>query len=424
MEVLGVEVPVRGGAWRARVPRGVPLLFSRILLGGKLAFSGDRLHPAPAQGGLVVRAHAARPSVLRVLDDATGAELREVEVVRNRDASRDGGLHPAGASERERVAEGAASPVALPGVDGVATYWVRVPGRAWSRVEIDHRSGGERAVRVGPGGSAVIVTCNVHPWTGTVLRLRRAGAASLRPCVEIPAAPGRTARLDGLPEGVYALTAEIGEAFAPVATLASAHVTVRRGEVARTRLELLDPPAPPAFVPFAGTLAIADAWLSKAPRVRVERLAAGHDAGSRGARVERVGPGFWLWDAGPVPAGEYAVVVEPTRFAVVVAVGPFGERAARIEVPDPAEVEVRALDAATGWPAAVQLLGWAPVGDPRLPPVGETLCDPGGERGTFRFRAPAGAIRVAVWTDASTRHEAGELEIAAGANSLALRVAR
>lgn len=424
MEVLGVEVPVRGGAWRARVPRGVPLLFSRILLGGRRAYAGDCLHPVPTRGTLVVRARAARPSRLRVLDDATGAELRDVEVVRNRDWRRDGDIHPAGSAERERVAAGAASPVALPDADDVATFWARAPGRAWGRVEIDHRAGGDRALRLPPGGSLEIVPRNLRPGTGTVLRLRREGAASRPPCVELPAAPGRAARLDGLPEGAYVVSAEIGDAIAPAATLAATTAVVRADGVARVRFVLAEPPAPPALVPLAGTLAMADAWISKAPRVRVERLEPSHDTGSRSARLERVGPGFWLWDAGPVPAGAYAVAVDPTKTAVRVDVGPYGERTARIEVADPADVEVRVLDAATGWPARARLLGWSPACDPRLPSAGAVLCEPAGERGVFRFRAPIGAIRVTVWTDAATKHDAGELAVAPGANRRFVHVAR
>ena len=65
-----------------------------------------------------------------------------------------------------KVATNAASPVLLPGLARkmrTIAHWVRAPGYAWERLDVDPGAGGTRTVELGPGGSLVVDVLGARP---------------------------------------------------------------------------------------------------------------------------------------------------------------------------------------------------------------------------------------------------------------------
>jgi hypothetical protein len=102
-------------------------------------------------------------------------------------------------------------------------------------------------------------------------------------------------------------------------------------------------------------------------------------------------PGLYRWSAGLVVPGKYVAKLYEFEYQQVIAVDPLGEKNAKIEIGEPADVSVEVLDAETGQPAEVDVM-WCckfPEGV-----SGGSLDDAkwNPSSGRFEFRAPVGEI--------------------------------
>jgi hypothetical protein len=116
----------------------------------------------------------------------------------------------------------------------------------------------------------------------------------------------------------------------------------------------------PARVPLAGTLVVPREWelgnfelsfsLLDTPLAGFEgRFSIGRDAMQSIDEPASV----FTWSAGDVQPGRYKASLDEPGFSVGLVVGPEGPpRTALVEVPPPAEVRVRCVEANTGLPAA------------------------------------------------------------------------
>src|SRR5262249_22736434 len=166
---------------------------------------GERI-PLPADGTLALRARWPPASIVHVRERTSGRELDPVLAVQANDWRDDAFAHPPPGAEPKDLGP---SPVQLGELEGgvqTATFFVRSPGFAWGKVQIDAALGGERFVELGPCGDVEVVLAGHASDPNTRLRLR-AGAGV--PVVDAAIDADATAiQIDALPLDKYRVTAE------------------------------------------------------------------------------------------------------------------------------------------------------------------------------------------------------------------------
>ena len=155
-------------------------------------------------------------------------------------------------------------------------------------------------------------------------------------------------------------------------------------------------PAPRIDVPFAGTLVVPTEWNLAEFTLGFDLLdvaLGGWDGrfsiDRSGMRAEDDPPTTYRWHSPGAQPGRYSVQLRELTFTVEIEVGEGGLSDARIEVPSPAEVRVRCVDAGTGSDVTDGELSWNCVRQ-----VGGT-CNSArwdAELDRWTFRAPIGEI--------------------------------
>lgn len=380
------EVAVEGGTFELAVPTGAlvqPFTFKgEIDTNGRTALldrgpSGAFSGPDPIEVlgpiELVVRGRWTDEVLLHVASSDTVA-LTGVEVRRRTHWRAIGpALHPGDAPEVNTVVTGGASPIALPDPGRglrLVPYWVRAPGLAWRRIEIDHDARGEHTVQLAPGGALELRVTGTVSEGELFLRPFAPGGDqgwSFQALADVTVGRDGRARLDDLQPGSYAARLDRGS-YDGALTLARGAVVVKAGET--TWLDLAVDPAvlDPRRVHLTGTLTLPLGFTPGRHELRldVEPRAQGQDQVRLPlARMPRLGdqPGVLAWDAGEVlPAQYLATISELLHRELVDARG--DEPVVHLVLPPLARVSVAIVDAATGAPIERARLGWAVVRKP------------------------------------------------------------
>jgi len=439
------QVQVRGGAWSEEVSAScTELRVDRLVLGGRVALPEQGLDakvPVPADGVVLVRARWVPVTLLHVLDRASRRELDPVEAL---DVSGWPGPHRhPGPGERSVESRGP-SPIrwavregpwaavdgpwaarAGPWSGGVVTLLVASPGYAWSPVDLDPGSGGERFVLLDPGGE-LEVRIEGDPGPGSVHVRLCDGAGGLVDDSDLQLPSMTWTRLA---PGAYRVRAELGSPLVPRAVLGEVLGMVVAG--ARTSLVLaVAPPQEVAGVVVGGTVRMPAEWgfaefsltlddpdpdpTSDVAEVRSSEMTAVGGSGE-----------LFAWSLPDVVPGAYELRILATGFGMDLEVGAAGEHGVHVEVPPPCDVEVRCVDADTGEPVERMQLLWGTRVADRPPPVAIGASPVRGEPGTWSFRTRAGAVSVLAMSGGFL-YEAATLDavVRPGENRLTLSIPR
>lgn len=382
---------------------------------------------------LALRVRWPPRSVLHVRARASGSELAPVLLVEVNDWPARYNGHPGRAAEEAR--DLGPSPIELPasstGLVGTRTLYARSPGFAWGRIEIDERSGGERTLELEPAGTLEV------RWTGAsadpAARLRIFGSG-YHPVFEAELANSGVLAEDLAP-GTYTVKAQVGEVWREPLVLAQTTAEVVAARHTQVNLSLAEVPVQ-AHVPLSGTLVVPRAWELADFSLGFGLLDTAL-AGFEGSfSIERGGmqpldtspgapPSVFAWSAGNVQPGRYEAGLDALGFSVVLVVGPAGLADARIEVPPPAEVRVRCVEASTGLPAVGTFVSWrckVPEGvrgwSSRHASHEET-----DSPGVFRCRTPLGPVLFNC-SGGGFAWKSVELVVEPGRNEVVLELAR
>jgi len=370
-----------------------------------------------------------RPRLLIVTDARTGRALTDVEVFATTGPYPD--EHPGPGRPGTRIVGPADSPVAIPGelpaIDLIRprknAVYVRAPGYAFQLLYLTSVGEGEIEVGLESGGDLRVEIDGEDRDRGTVLRVRAPGDPPL--CEGYLAAENRM-EMKSLPAGRYRVAAEIGDWGDDPWVLAHADVEVRAGESASVTLQLCPRPRP-VRVPMAGRVVVPPEWNIGPPDLRFQLL----DIPLDGEEVWRAVPsgrllpegiGVYRFDAGEVQAGRWRVEVGDIGFATWLLVG--YSKGICIEVPPPATLHVRVVDAQTGYPAGTDTVKWRSMLEAGYR---GRIARRGSREGPIEVRVPAGRTRVSCvnrdnyWSDATVAVDAVPgvndvlLEVTAGA---------
>jgi hypothetical protein len=433
-EGRGVDVEVQGGTWSASFAglevagpvRAIHVV--NLRLGGRVAVleqgQGETMK-LPARGFLDLRARWLTSIVLHVQDHETGQELPEVELVE----VEHGIFNTQHPGPSDGVSLGVEdSPIELEASE--ENEWRRViharsPGYAWGRIEIDPSRPQDRFLLLDPGGNlGVTLTGAVHE-PGT--RLRVIGGRAHQPLFDAELRGQYTFEIASFPAGRYQVRVGVGDWWRDSRVLGEAEVEVVAGQRADVVLavEALEPVE---RVPLEGTLVLLAEWGIEEPSIALELLdpPSGNQEthsyidGEAMTRVEG-SPNTFRWSAGAVQPGRYEIGLYEPPFSVSLAVGPTGERDARVVVPPPCEVFVRCVDDETGADIDVEDLHWSC----RRPQwvnggsLSSARFDDALSR--WRFRAPMGEIDFKA-SDHRYAHHQGHGTVVNGTNEFVLRL--
>lgn len=140
---------VDAGTFQVAAPVGATLTVLGATLGDRTAVADQSQVTVEESVQIEVRLRWLAPTLLRVVDADTGADLREVQVVKTNNWERENDQHPGEVDPTQVRVEHAASPFELQAVSGPfgvelqETLHVRAPGYAWARFQLDFTTGGE-----------------------------------------------------------------------------------------------------------------------------------------------------------------------------------------------------------------------------------------------------------------------------------------
>jgi len=387
----------------------------------------EKSRPFPADAFLEIRVHRVRPVSLSVVDDAFGQALKDVDVVDTRDLERETASHPGGFELAAYAARRASSPVQLRRHGHVVRYLVSAEGFAWTNIEIDHSTGGDRAVRLVREAELDLRTGFVPQGVDVVFRLLRDAERLGVPDLELSIGPDETRRLNRLPAGTYDAALQIGANPADAITLATAKVELVAGERASVTLEAEGAPEAltRAEVPLAGTLTIPLAWGDRDARLEVAPLDRPRlesddvSIATTEMTADPRDPRRLHWEAGDVLPGRYELKVKALELLGVVELGPAGDRAVHLEAALPHEVTVRLLAAAPDQPLKGGTVFWEMLtADGKLGYRSEKHRDEAGAR----FLAPPGRMRLFAIADGH-RIDSRVVDVIPGTNDFTLTAA-
>ena len=414
------DIAFEDGRFSFELEEGHWFAFGRLVARGREAVLPRAAPLFPGPDPVVVRGRWLRRGRLRVLDALTGAELKEVEL-RCADGWRANPewSHPGDHASIRTVIAGADSPLELPDRTWLTPYWVHVPGYAWTRVDFDHRVGGERTVELSRERATVAVTVVGATPEHAFVRLYRARpdisqgkregnsiVIRLPPPAERPswladvsqrADPSGTTRIVDLAPGPYLAMIEVGE-YEDRLKLGSAEVEVLAGMGAHVEVPvdatLLDAPR----THLRGTIRVPTGLVIAECSLRLERLEPGEKAFSMPLAEMSHPKGderTLLWDAGPMRTGTYLATIRGIEHRLVIdAERAGGETRVDIEIPPLVTVRAEVVDAVTGAPLEPERVQWC---DGPLPGVSSrslVSCKRLLGSGTFEFVAPQGQVEV------------------------------
>ncbi len=420
-----IEVDVKRGRWSIQV-RGdfADIAVGRMRLEDRVAHCDREFDKLPATHWLDLEAHWVNRDVLHVVSKSSGVEFtRGIELVASENL-----VYP----ERTdwRVGRDLASPIELPEFDEHSivpdrwrahrSWWVRVAGYAWQRVDVDHAKGGTWTAELETGGDVLVTLSANEKKTDLALRLEHGveigrAASSLSTSTEPYV-------IESLAPGSYRIVVERFVAGA-TAELASRDAIVVAGKITELAFDLSKIAPTGNLMPLFGTLRVPSAWNSSGFAFELERLD-GFQLRYQAIDTPdlvRVDGELSRWTAGVVPAGRYMAFIKPFLVSFVFDYDPVGASDFALVVPPPADVCVKLVDRRSHRQVTDENLGWygnPPAESSDIVPQHIAFSE---ARGGYCFTAPVGDI-VLCTSEADDQNPFKLAHIVAGANVIELTV--
>lgn len=416
-----VVAQVEQGRFEAQIPVGWSWLdVGRLELDGREAWCAFGLETELPAEPIRLVAQVVKPCTLRVLAGRTGRDFDDFEILETRSDSR----VPTQPGVRGMRA---ASPFAVPlwrrdgdeeevafhhGWYGTRTYLVRAPGMAWASITIDPSKGGTRWLFLVPEARLSLRLDQGNVPSDVTIEVRRdvqdssgIGRIFFKP-------DNQLVEIEGLPAGRYWVVAELldltSRAFPGGRTgrfLALESADLRSGEsrhveiALRNRAEPLDVSGQvcAAGSHLRGTLKVPDEWDVSNPTMEFHRLEpAMHRylprATVRNFRIDADDPHLLHWDAGQVEAGSWVAVLRPIPWCSAIVIGTGTDEPIALELPPPAQVILRIVDARNGSDVEPCTVAWHSVFPPPWSSVSPAMVERDVRTKIWRFRAPVGEI--------------------------------
>ncbi len=388
------ETDVKEGRFSLRVYRSAELHVIDLVIGGRSAYVKDDDQNFNSNSDpIVIRAHWANPLRLNVLSASTGEHLDDIKVVRGYDAWMfENPQLPGRIYAQSLVLNGVTSPIEVfPSTSELKreniAFFVYSPGFAWKAIGVIPTAGGEREIRLDPGGSVTITLVGDR----SVLNIESRG---WDPVVELHTSkPFQESRsvtkgywtseddpieLVGVPPGKYFAIVRffdhlLGEA--EIEVVAGAHreyeLLLIEPEEDELDEEFESPYVDAELFELAGTISGTAAWQLPAFRIKAWRIQdLGNDPGwsevikSRDLLASGGGDDSWSFSFGKVPKARYALefaykklgaITEHTYLVDLIAGAdlPF-----HVKLAPPATVVVNLIDQATGESAKTKSIAW------------------------------------------------------------------
>ena len=297
---------------------------------------------------------------LEVVDAATGAPLRGVEVWSEDDLDSSAILLPL-VEYCDHVLKDGASPILLPWVDigwaRLRTYWVHVEGYAWGKVGVDHSRPGDYLIRLGPPAALAVRVVGLAGkrlggkdlW----LHLRRKEDNAVLAFAKLGSS--FTHRWERVPLGSYRLCVDLGGHWDDPLTLASAAVELSSSDEVSVVLEASPPDVPIGPVQVSGTLRVGAFWREQGFSLGFHGIGEAERWGSWRLGVkfsdlaaDAVDPDLLHWSEELPCVGTWQVSVGRLGVHEDFEVGPSGAQGIELTVPDPAQLSILLKDAETG----------------------------------------------------------------------------
>lgn len=160
---------VRNGRWSCSARAGSQLEFLALTLEGRPCVIETTAAVAGREANVRVRARFAFPPLLHVVDRDTGAELGGLSIAMNEVAGSDCLLDPP--SSARLLGDSFVSPIPLPNAGGTVTYWAKAKGYPWKSITVCHQYLGDRCLALDRACPAVIEAQGCSAGTPHKLRL-------------------------------------------------------------------------------------------------------------------------------------------------------------------------------------------------------------------------------------------------------------
>lgn len=405
------------GRFRLGVPLGAELRWERIRLDEErlTRCRTPQTHLIEGPTELELIADWPQDHLLRVVDAATGKDLREVTVLENTVRGSRRFVRPPLDDSARQILKGADSPLSFPvRTHSSVLYWCHAPGHAWGRIILDDQSEGVEQVLSLPRTARLDVRVHNPPVREQAfLRLRLGDAldrwrlAFEADCPEV----GSPLTLDDLQPDSFRVSVEIGEASRDPLVLGQLHVDLQPDSQQTVELNLDDIPTIPNRAPLGGTLSLPLdwgplEWSRLDSRIVLEQRDLSAPLRDPLIRLEPdrmtvldASLGLYGWTAGPMIPGRYRFSVR--RFGVG---GEFehlpdGSASPHIAIPPPADVVIEVVEMPGGTPLPVNSVRWRwmETSDARQNATNIVALNPAASR--IELRVPAGEV----WFDALNR---------------------
>lgn len=386
---------------------------------------------------VVVYAHWPKLTTLSVIGDDTGVHLTDVTLIANDDWRTDDFSHP-GAIGGETIVERQNSPIELTQPTGqvlrnTSSYFVHSPGYAWKLVRLYLANGGEREVRLQPGGTVEVRLIGALPKGKQRLRLHRLehGALNGVPYTEAAANPNKVTSFEGLRTGDYQVRVEAGDWFQRPAVLGKTPFSLNAGDIVSVDV-VLDPVEEIAKARIAGTIELPQAWNLEDFQLEAEPKHATVAGEMKTVTLDRSdmqgGGSRWSFEFRPLPVGAYELILYaggwPRTFEIKksVSLPPDGLDDVHFEVGPPAQVVLLLINGENGEPAEISSVHWSAIDAGENSGTGYVNVSPV-EPGRFEITMPVGEATVGAFATGFTSLNE-RLTIQPGVNEFTITVHR
>ncbi len=257
------------------------------------------------------------------------------------------------------------------------------------------------------------------------------------PIVEVIPDPGGTAVLAGLPPGTLLVSVEIGKWFEDSCTILGwTEAELEPGRRTEVRLALDDAPVFEPTSPLGGTFRLPPAWgeLDVTLSLRPMDLPGTDFEDTILIPLYSMQPiaedsGLYRWSAGQVIPGRYEAYVSSLATAWVLDVPPEGLPDVHLAIGEPAQVVVRLVEEETGQVVPLDSINWSHPHPEGAWAGGSQWVEAGEDPGVFRFIAPAGVLRIDLWSheytySGTSGKGAAQAEVAPGENEITIELRR